>query len=202
MPIRHRKIRIAQAERFDVVIDFSKYEVGTEITLQNRMGEGKTASVMRFRVTRKEKDESAVPERLADMKEFDGLTASSAGRTREFRFTRVGDDGRVMWGINGEPFDPKRMVARPELGSTEIWHFRAAPASHPVHLHLVHFKVLSRNGGKPLPTDDGWKDTVDLTSGEEARVLVRFDGYRGRYVFHCHNLEHEDMMMMANFEVV
>jgi spore coat protein A len=52
-----------------------------------------------------------------------------------------------------------------------------------------------------LPTDAGWKDTMDLASGEEARVLVRFDGYRGRYVFHCHNLEHEDMMM-ANFEVV
>src|SRR5215212_2431555 len=201
-PIRHRTIRIAQAERFDVIIDFSKYEVGTEILLKNRMGEGKTANIMLFRVTRQEKDESAIPEPLADMEEFDGLTASSAGRTREFRFTRVGEDGRVMWGINGEPFDPERMAARPELGSTEIWHFRAAPASHPVHLHLVHFKVLSRNGGRPLPTDAGWKDTVDLTSGEEARVIVRFDGYRGRYVFHCHNLEHEDMMMMANFEVV
>jgi spore coat protein A, manganese oxidase len=43
---------------------------------------------------------------------------------------------------------------------------------------------------------------VDLASGEEAKVIARFDGYRGRYVFHCHNLEHEDMMMMANFEVV
>jgi spore coat protein A, manganese oxidase len=43
---------------------------------------------------------------------------------------------------------------------------------------------------------------VDLTSGEEARVLVRFGGYQGRYVFHCHNLEHEDMMMMANLEDV
>ena len=53
-------------------------------------------------------------------------------------------------------------------------------------------------------TDAGWKDTVDLAPGEEARVIARFDGYRGRYVFHCHNLEHEDMMMMmmANFEVV
>ncbi len=48
----------------------------------------------------------------------------------------------------------------------------------------------------------GAKDTVDLTSGERTRVLARFEGYRGRYVFHCHNLEHEDMMMMANFEVV
>jgi spore coat protein A len=107
-----------------------------------------------------------------------------------------------MWGINGEPFDPGRMAARPELGSTEVWHLKAAPAAHPIHLHLVHFKVLSRNDRRPLPSDAGWKDTVDLTSGEEARVLVRFNGYRGRYGFHCHNLEHEDMMMMANFEVV
>ena len=201
-PIRHRTITIAQAERFDVVIDFSKYDVGTEVTLESRMGEGKTASVMRFRVIRKEKDDSAVPRRLSDMKEFQELEESRARRTREFRFTRVGDNGRVMWGINGEPFDPDRMAAKPELGTTEVWHLRAAPAAHPIHLHLVHFKVLSRNGGKPLSTDAGWKDTVDLTSGEEARVLVRFDGYRGRYVFHCHNLEHEDMMMMANFVVV
>ena len=71
-----------------------------------------------------------------------------------------------------------------------------------MHLHLVLFKVLSRNGRRALPTDAGWKDTVALTTGERARVIARFSGYRGLYVFHCHNLEHEDMMMMANFEVV
>ncbi len=201
-PIRHRTIRLGHAERFDVVIDFSGYEVGTEVTLKNRLGDGGTADVMRFRVARKENDETTVPRRLSDMAEFDELEESRARLTREFRFTRVGEEGRVMWGINGEPFDPERMDARPELGSTEVWHLEAAPAAHPIHLHLVHFKVLSRNGREPLPTDAGWKDTVDLTSGEDARVLVRFDGYRGRYVFHCHNLEHEDMMMMANFEVV
>jgi spore coat protein A len=201
-PIPHRTIRIAQAERFDVVVDFSGYDIGTEVTLKNRMGEGRTTDVMRFRVTRKENDDSTVSQRLSDMAQFDGLTESGAGRTREFRFTRVADGGGTMWGINGEPFDPGLMAARPALGSTEIWHLKAAPAAHPIHLHLVHFKVLSRNGGRPLPTDAGWKDTVGLGSGEEARVLVRFEGYRGRYVFHCHNLEHEDMMMMANFEVV
>ena len=200
-PIPHRTITIAQAERFDVVVDFSKYAVGDEVTLKNRMGEGRTADVMRFRVTNKENDGSTVPKRLSDMTEFDRLGESNADHTREFRFTRVGDEGRAMWGINGEPFDPGHMAARPELGSTEVWHLRTAPASHPIHLHLVHFKVLSRNNRKPLPTDAGWKDTVDLTSGEEAHVLVRFEDYRGRYVFHCHNLEHEDMMMMANFEV-
>ena len=201
-PIPHRTITIAQAERFDVVVDFSKYEVGTNVTLRNRLGDGRTSDVMRFRIVRDERDDSAVPRRLSDMGDFDALKESDATREREFRVTRVGDEGRVMWGINGEVFDPERVDARPAFGSTEIWNLAAAPASHPVHLHLVHFKVLSRNGRKPLPKDAGWKDTVDLTSGEEARVLVRFDGYRGRYVFHCHNLEHEDMMMMANFEVV
>ena len=101
-------------------------------------------------------------------------------------------NGMPLWTILGKPFDPARMDARPRLGSTEIWEItagwqRTRGNAHPVHLHLVHFKVLSRNGRKPLPTDAGWKDTVDLTAGERARVIARFDGYRGRYVFlTCH----------------
>jgi len=201
-PLSHRTILISQAERFDVVIDFSKYPVGTEVTLKNALGAGKTADVMRFRVTRKEREDSTVPRQLSDMAEFDELTESRARvRRGELRFTRISDNGRTMWGINGEPFDPERMEARPELGSTEVWKLNTN-AHHPIHLHLVQFKELSRNEDRPRPTDAGWKDTVDLSKGEEVRVIARFDGYRGRYVFHCHNLEHEDMMMMANFEVV
>lgn len=54
----------------------------------------------------------------------------------------------------------------------------------------------------PLPHDAGLKDTVSLRPGESAEIITRFDGYRGRYLFHCHNAEHEDMGMMANLEVV
>jgi spore coat protein A, manganese oxidase len=61
--------------------------------------------------------------------------------------------------------------------------------------------VLAKDGNEPSPLDAGWKDTVNMDNGDNAELLVRFDGYRGRYVFHCHNLEHEDMMMMANFAV-
>jgi spore coat protein A, manganese oxidase len=106
-----------------------------------------------------------------------------------------------VWAINNKVFDPSRIDVRPKLGSTEIWEF-FTDVHHPIHLHLVHFKVLSRNGRRPLPKDSGWKDTVDVLPGQVVRVICRFDGYRGRYVFHCHNLEHEDMMMMANFRVV
>jgi spore coat protein A len=201
-PISHRTIPIAQAERFDVVIDFSGYPVGTTLTLANRLGDDRTAEVMQFRVVRKEKEESTVPGRLSDTSEFDALDESIAEVRRTFKFTPGGQrNGMLTWTINGKPFDPARMDARPLLGSTEIWELTAGPA-HPVHLHLVHFKVLSRNNDEVLPTDAGWKDTVDLTAGERATVIARFDGFRGRYVFHCHNLEHEDMTMMANFEVV
>ena len=206
-PISHRTIPIAQAERFDVVIDFSKYPVGTKVTLKNLLGSGTTSRVMRFHVVRKEKERSAVPERLSDMGEFKALGeskalgASNARPTRKFSFTLAPHNGHLVWTINGKVFSPSRIDARPKLGSTEIWELMT-DVHHPVHIHLVHFKVLSRNGGRPRPTDAGWKDTVDLRPGEVARVVPRFRGYKGRYVFHCHNLEHEDMMMMANFEVV
>ena len=73
---------------------------------------------------------------------------------------------------------------------------------HPVHIHLVTFKVLERNGGPPLPHETGRKDTVAVDRDEDVSVIARFDGYRGRYLLHCHNLEHEDHSMMARFDVV
>jgi spore coat protein A, manganese oxidase len=200
-PISHRTITIAPAERFDVVIDFSKYPLGTKVTLKNRLGLGTTSRVMRFHVVRKEKEESTVPKRLSDMSAFEALGESGPRFTRKFSFTQDLHNGQVVWAINGKVFDPSRIDVRPKLGSTEIWEF-FTDVHHPIHLHLVHFKVLSRNGRRPQPKDAGWKDTVDVLPGQVVRVLVRFEGYRGRYVFHCHNLEHEDMMMMANFRVV
>jgi spore coat protein A, manganese oxidase len=106
-----------------------------------------------------------------------------------------------VWTINGSPFDPARADAQPQLGATEIWHLITS-THHPVHLHLAHFQVLSRGGRSPGPYDAGWKDTIDLGSDEEAEIIANFSGFRGRYVFHCHNLEHEDMAMMANIQVV
>jgi spore coat protein A len=97
-------------------------------------------------------------------------------------------------------FNPGTTMARPKLGTVERWRF-ASDFHHPVHLHLAHFQMVSRNGKAPMATDAGWKDTVDVRPYEVVEVLARFDGYRGRYMLHCHNLEHEDMAMMANFDV-
>ncbi|WP_343951897.1 multicopper oxidase family protein [Nonomuraea longicatena] len=195
-PVTHTELQIAQAERFDVVIDFSAYPVGQNVTLKNLFGRDGTADVMRFVVARKAPDASRVPDRLAEIRP---LRPSEAVVERTFTFQRGGakKHGMTLWTVNGREFTPDHIAATPKLGTVERWRFRAQNVPHPVHIHLAPFQVLD-----PGPYAGGWKDTVDLGSGDQAEVLLRFDGYRGKYVFHCHNLEHEDMMMMANFRVV
>ncbi|MEO8069820.1 MAG: multicopper oxidase family protein, partial [Acidobacteriota bacterium] len=189
-----RTIPIAPAQRFDVIVDFSNCDVGSQVVLVNLAGEGSTRVVMRFDVTRKERDDTHVPEQLTRIDVPDARDAVT--RTFDFSYHRQSH----TWAVNGQPYDPSRMDARPALGATEIWRLRS-DFSHPLHMHLVHFQVLGHSG-RPRAVDAGWKDTIALTAGETANILVPFLGYRGRYVFHCHNLEHEDMAMMANFEVV
>ena len=189
---------IAQAERFDVVVDFSGYPIGTEVTLRNKLGEGRLGQVMRFVVAAKERETASVPQRLSRL---DFPDPEQISGTRTFSFYRESVHDHLEWTVNGKPFDMKRVDARPRLGTTERW-LITSDVHHPFHLHLAHFKVLSRNDKSPRDTDAGWKDTVDLRPGEHVQLLVRFSGYRGRYVLHCHNLEHEDMAMMVNFDVV
>lgn len=199
---RLRALDIAQAERFDVVVDFSGHDVGDDITMTNEFGSGGTAEVMRFRVARHEEDTSVVPDQLATIGR---LRPGDAVVEREFVFARGGAQahGLSLWTVNGEPFSPDTIVATPELGTTEKWTIRAQNVEHPFHIHLAPFQVVGHDGeDDPGRFNSGWKDTVNLANGGRADLLIRFDGYRGKYVFHCHNLEHEDMMMMANFEVI
>jgi FtsP/CotA-like multicopper oxidase with cupredoxin domain len=187
-------IPLSPAERFDVVVDFTDCPVGSHVTLVNTLAGGRMRQVMRFRIARKAKDPSHVPARLS---RFTALRPASAVAIRHFDFRRSG----AVWTINGRPFSTSAFLARPRLGTVERWRF-TSDFHHPVHLHMAHFQVLSRGGRAPEPTDAGWKDTVDVRPHEVVDVLVRFRGYRGRYMLHCHNLEHEDMAMMANYQVV
>lgn len=181
-----------------MVIDFSRWPVGTKVTLTNLAGQGGTGEIMRFVVARKATDDSRIPARLSTI---EPLSTDSATRRpwmfRKGRVTSMGTD-TVSWVVNGREFDPRRVDAAPRLGEVEVWRL-ATDAYHPVHIHLSPFQVLSRNGGPPGPTDHGWKDTIDLRPKQYADVAIRFDDYAYRYLLHCHNLEHEDMAMMATF---
>lgn len=198
-PVTHASLPIAPAERYDVIVDFAGLPAGSRVRLRNRLGTGRTRDVMAFRVARAARDDSRIPALLAD--DLPTWRRSDASVVREFAF-RAGhmQHGRG-WVIGGRAFDPSRTDVSARLGAVEVWRF-VADVHHPVHLHLVGFRVLSRGGGPPLPHDAGLKDTVSLRPGESAEIITRFDGYRGRYLFHCHNAEHEDMGMMANLEIV
>jgi len=192
------RVLLASGERADVIVDFSTYPAGTPVVLRNARGQGSTVDVMRFVVGRTATDDSDVPSTLAPV---EVLTRADAVTRRrfDFRLSGPGEHGR-QWTVNGVPFDPETVVASPILGTTELWTI-TSDFHHPVHVHLGHFQVLSRNGRAPGPADAGWKDTVDVRPYEVVEILVRFTGFRGRYVMHCHNLEHEDMAMMANIDV-
>jgi spore coat protein A, manganese oxidase len=197
-PVTHDALVIAPGERFDIVVDFSGHAPGTAITVLNGLGSGTAAHVMRFRVTRRSSDDSTVPPELAKVER---LEVSRAVRTRTWHFTRGELGDHKGWLVNGNPFDPNRIDASVRLGDTEIWRFMT-DLHHPIHVHLNQFQIISRRGHTPALTDSGWKDTVDLTPTEYVEVAIRFTDYPGRYLIHCHNLEHEDMSMMSAFQVV
>lgn len=197
-PIGHDTVILAPGERFDLIVDFTSYSVGTEVTLLNRLGQGSTGSVMRFKVARRAPDDSAIPRRLSSYEE---PRARKGIVRRKWTFQRGKAGDHQGWLINGRPFDPNEMEARPKLDSYEIWTF-VTDVHHPVHVHLAPFQVLRRGGKEPGPYDAGWKDTVDIRPAEVVEVLVRFTAHKGKYLIHCHNLEHEDMSMMAAFETV
>src|SRR5262249_12884527 len=128
---------------------------------------------------------------------------------RTFEFER----SHGAWVINGEFFDENRINARPKVGVPESWNLKSGGGwVHPVHIHLSEFFVLSRDGKTPQPRslEHGRKDTV-LIGGDvgDVKILIKFDDPREpsvqaatphtalRYVFHCHNIEHEDMRMMG-----
>ncbi|WP_228554609.1 multicopper oxidase family protein [Catenulispora pinisilvae] len=193
-PVDHPTLQIAPAQRFDVVIDFGQVAVGDTVTMVNQADSGPAGSVMRFRVTQPMHDTTSVPSKLSTPDVVDPATLTTH-RSMRFHW------GGGSWQINGHDFDPKSSEATVRPGDTELWTI-SSDFHHPVHLHAAGLQVLTRNGGAPGRWDAGWKDTVLLGPGDEIQVAARFSGYPGRYMLHCHNLEHEDMSMMANFHIV
>ena len=211
-PVLCPDIPLAMAERVEAVVDFSIYPIGTRVILQNlnskEISGEYSGQIMCFDVVQRGQDDSLVPSRLRD---FTSIDRRSAVRTREFTFSGNPSFGLppvVDWKINGQHFDPNRPIAAPQYGDVEIWHIRnnkflgLLGLIHPVHIHLVNFQIIERNGGPPRLHERGWKDTVAVDRDEDVKILMRFAGYRGRYLIHCHNLEHEDHSMMARFDVV
>ncbi|HET7479643.1 MAG TPA: multicopper oxidase domain-containing protein [Rubrobacteraceae bacterium] len=207
-PVAVNSMRIGMAERYEVVIDFSRYNPGETVDLNNLglpniVDFASTNKVMRFEVVDSPVDTTPLPAELNPNTPVMNLTPAPGMKTRNFRFERTLIGGQEMWTINGNVWDPNRVDANPGLGDTEIWEFENKSGGwfHPVHIHLVDFKILDRNGRPPHPWERGPKDVVYIGQGETVRMIMKFAPQKGKYMIHCHNLVHEDHDMMTQFEV-
>ena len=198
--------RIGAAERYQFVIDFSEYPIGTQIVLQNLWDDiTEPSPVMRFDVVRQENDLTEVPAVLRpDVGRImnEEFIPANAVRTRKFEFGRNGG----LWTINGLIWETQRVDATPRNGDIEIWELynKAGGWWHPIHIHLLidGFKILDRNGKPPFPYERGLKDVAFVGENEHVRVIGKWTPFPGRFVFHCHNSYHEDHDMMSQFEVI
>ena len=102
--------------------------------------------------------------------------------------------------INGRVMDMGRVDVNVKLGATEIWSIEnVVGMDHPFHLHGFRFQLLDRNG---VPERDRhWKDTVNVPKHESVRFVVHFDAHPGKWMFHCHILDHEDHGMMGILQI-
>jgi len=102
--------------------------------------------------------------------------------------------------INGKTMDMARVDVSTTVGATEIWEIEnIVGMDHPFHLHGFQFQVLDRDG-VPEPYRS-WKDMLNIPRHTSARIIVRYDDYPGKWMFHCHILDHEDHGMMGVLEV-
>lgn len=195
---------LAPGERVDILMDFSSYTLGQSVVLKSLTfsggggSQGTELSIIRFDVTGSMTSGGVVPATLPPISYYN---PTDIVRTRTFTLTMSGGTG--MHRINNLTFDMHRIDEEIPGNDLEEWRFvNQTTLFHPMHMHGVLFQVLSRNGSTSLPPSDiGWKDTVLVHPGETVRVLVKFTEYNGIFLFHCHNLEHEDDGMMLNFRV-
>ncbi|GAA3002438.1 multicopper oxidase family protein [Kitasatospora sp. NPDC127116] len=197
---------LAAGERVDLVVDFSGLAVGSRAALTNQgqyTGDDRIEPVLQFAVDRRARDRSGVPAVLRPLPE---LPPATVHRELTLSFDLNGTPTGL---VNGLPFDPDRVDQRVRRGATEIWTVtngdsatKYGPIQHSFHLHLAQFRVLDRDGRPPLPGDAGLKDTVPLPPGTSVRVQATFTDYLGRYMYHCHMLEHSSAGMMGQMEIV
>ncbi|KAF5013295.1 hypothetical protein FDECE_690 [Fusarium decemcellulare] len=208
-PVQVSDMYVSMAERYEIVFDFSKY-AGQVLELRNLEKAGgigtdddyeNTDKVMRFVVSSDAvEDNSTVPGKLRDIS---FARPDTNEINHHFRFHRTNGE----WRINGVGFadTANRVLAKVPRGTVEIWELENSSGgwSHPIHVHLVDFLVLDREGRRgTMPYESaGLKDVVWLGRGETVRVAAIYSPFDGLYMFHCHNLIHEDSDMMAAFNV-
>lgn len=236
-PVEHSELLISPGERMDVIIDFSGTHLWEKTIIMTNdantpfpdgdpvnPGDG-AAQVMAFKVDVPLNRAYPLTYRPDSFNKPLPMMPTATNVRKLILFEGEDEYGRLkpMLGTveDGalEFMDP--ITENPALNSTEIWEiYNLTPDAHPIHLHLVFFRVLNSQGftgdvdadGRltniqlvgpvrmPEPGQDGKKDTYPIAPGEVTRLVATFDR-EGYYVWHCHILSHEDHEMMRPYYV-
>jgi spore coat protein A len=212
-PVEMARLVLSPAERTDLIIDFSGAR-GKDVVLTSD-----TLQIMQFRVGGQAvADTSRLPDTL---RTIERIPEASAIRTRFMTLNEFdGDKGDPMVMLLNRKHwaDPVTEIVK--VNTTEIWSLaNLTQDTHPIHLHMVHFQVLDRQtfsvddyltdesirltGPRRAPQahEMGWKDVVQCPPETVTRIIVNFAPYVGKYLWHCHILEHEANDMMRPYLV-
>ncbi len=215
-PAAVKTVLLSPGERLDVLVNFAGLTTGTEVFLESKdfssagAAQGKQGfKMMKFKITQTASDSFSVPTSLSAI---NSISPASSSNTRNFLLNAVMSGGMNMGSgmtgmhkINNKVYDKNRIDETAAASATEIWVFDNSQGDepHPIHIHGTHFQVLERTGGRGqlIASESGWKDTVLVMPRETVKIIISFTTYKGVFVLHCHNLEHEDDGMMLQLQL-
>ena len=207
-PVPRTQVLLGPAERAEVIVDFTG-KAGQRIELRSvprtdgHTEEGarpRVGALMQFRVGSAASDSTSVPPTLRPLPDW--VSGASPDPDRNWVIS-IGGGLRSKWLLNGKTFDPNRSDAFPALDTTETWQItNNSGVAHVIHMHGTDWYMLARNGQPPPAWEDCLKETFFITPGESIRVAAHFTNFTGKYVLHCHMLDHEDHGLMDQYEVV
>ena len=198
---------LVMAQRQDVIIDFRN--APDEVYLENIMVQedgrkpkevdpSRAVPLLKFVVEGPPVPNDVTVEPGTPLRPFVPIREDEIAATRTFRFDR----SNGAFTVNNRFFNSRRTDAVPQLETAERWILENNSGGwwHPIHMHLEHHQVQTIDG-RPPPFHRRFRvDTTNLRGGDRAEILMNFRTFTGPFVFHCHNLEHEDMRMMAGFD--
>lgn len=189
-PVELDTLWLAPGDRAEIVV-----EVGSNPV---QLVDANFDRVLELRPNGDDSADTSLPAQLATI---EPITDADITVDRTFVFEEV-DDG---WGINGTKMDINSVNEVIRFGDTERWTITVTNGQHVFHVHQTQFQILSINGEPPPPEDQGWEDSVWVNGDREVVIAARFDSYTNPnipYMFHCHILDHEDLGMMGQFQVL
>ncbi|MFN0135752.1 MAG: multicopper oxidase family protein [Phycisphaerae bacterium] len=224
VPRAYPYVMLSPGERIELWADFRDKTLGAQITLRSlsfsgagpggnsTLPQASAFDVMNVSIDRAEAETLTLPTTLSAIEEYRLQDAVNIASPKAIASSAIGSPSQFV--LNGGPFEMETVATNEivEKDTLEVWSFvNNTSVIHPIHFHGRQFQILDRsvtpgrlaawNTVSAGYCDAGWKDTFTMMPGETVRILIRFSKYPGLFLYHCHNLEHEDMGMMRNIQI-